>query len=144
MNILKIKKYSLIVFLASLSMWLFAGIIHEIIFEKFFKSHAGAAHEGTIIIFIAYLVLTLLMTYIFTKLKIGTNLLIEGLKFGGLIGLLWVFPHELALAGAHDKPLLYVFANAVIHIVEQGFGGLVIAFLYGKFILNPNKQTGAI
>jgi len=45
---------------------------------------------------------------------------IEGLKFGALIGLLWVFPHDLAMAGAHGDSLSYVFKNAILHIVEQG------------------------
>ena len=39
----------------------------------------------------------------------------------------------MLLAGAHGESISYAFKNAVWHIVEQGFGGVVIGFVYGKF-----------
>ncbi len=51
-----------------------------------------------------------------------------------VIGLLWVFPHGLAMAGAHGDSISYVFKNAAWHVVEQGVGGIVIGLVYGKLL----------
>ena len=58
--------------------------------------------------------------------------MISGLVFGALIGILWVFPHELAMVGAHGEPLAYVFKNAAWHAVEQGLGGIVVGLSYRR------------
>jgi len=55
-----------------------------------------------------------------------------GLKLGLLVGVLWVFPHALAMAGAHDRSLVYVFKNAAWHLIEQGLGGIAIGLIYGR------------
>jgi hypothetical protein len=74
---------------------------------------------------------------------------VEGLRFGVLIGLLWVFPHELAMAGAHGDSISYVLKNAAWHVVAQGVGGIFIGLLYGKVQaaapeeLAPAKQSGS-
>lgn len=48
------------------------------------------------------------------------------------MGITWVFPHELAMAGAHaGTSIPYVFQNSAWHLVEQGLGGLVISFVLG-------------
>jgi len=49
----------------SISMWLLAGLWHEIIMEQFYKTETDATHQGTGIIFLAYVILGLLMAYIF-------------------------------------------------------------------------------
>ena len=63
----------------------------------------------------------------------------EGLRFGVLIGLLWVFPHGLAMAGAHGKSIAYVFKNTAWHLIEQGVGGIIIALVYGRRSQPPSS-----
>lgn len=113
-------------------MWALAGLWHKIVAVAFYTQETHASHEGVGIILTAYLILALLMAYLFPVSKLGTQPIATGLVFGSIIGLLWVFPHELAMAGAHGKPLGYVFKNAGWHIVEQGIGGLVIALVVTK------------
>ena len=113
-------------------MWAVAGLWHQVIMKQFYASETQATHEGTGIIFIAYLVLGLIMSYLYSKQQHGSEPLKEGLIFGVVMGLLWVFPHELAMSGAHGEPLPYVFKNALWHMVEQAFGGLVIAWVYQR------------
>ena len=113
-------------------MWLLAGLWHKIVAVAFYSAETEATHEGTGIIFVAYLVLALLMTYLFSYYTKGEQPVVEGLKFGVILGLLWVFPHELAMAGAHGESLPYVFKNAIWHMVEQGLGGIIIALVYKK------------
>lgn len=129
---MKAKKLLLSTFAGGLGMWLLAGLWHEVIVAQFYAAETHATHEGTIIILFAYLILGLIMAYIYPLGYRGGKPAFQGLKFGILIGLLWVFPHELAMAGAHDTSILYVFKNAIWHMVEQGFGGIIVAYIYGK------------
>lgn len=83
-----------------------------------------------------YLLLTsysrcLCLIYILLIYKDETPVL-NGLKFGMIIGALWVFPHGLAMAGAHGDSILYIFKNTAWHMVEQGIGGIVVAFVYSR------------
>ena len=114
-------------------MWLLAGLWHKIILVNFYEAEKGATHEGTLIIFIAYLVLGLLMTYLYRRGYKGDAPVMEGLLLGTVVGILWVFPNELVRAGAHGDSLSYVFINAAWHIIEQGSGGLLVGILYKKF-----------
>lgn len=113
-------------------MWLLAGLWHKLIMVQFYVDKTEATHEGTGIILLAYLILAALMAWLYPRVYKDGQPAIEGLKFGIVIGLLWVFPHELAMAGAHGDSIVYVFQNAVWHIVEQGVGGIVIGVVYDK------------
>ncbi|MDH5445527.1 MAG: hypothetical protein OEY52_08205 [Gammaproteobacteria bacterium] len=120
-------------FVSALCMWLLAGLWHKVIAVQFYTRETGAQHEGTVIILIAYIILALLMVYLYGFYRIKKDSLIQAFLFGVVIGLLWVFPHELAMAGAHGESVRYVFINAAWHMVEQGVGGLVIALISKRF-----------
>jgi hypothetical protein len=132
---MKIKKLVIATMAAGISMWLLAGLWHEILMDKFYKGETEATHEGTGIIFLAYIVLGILMAYIYPLGYKGGKPTIEGLRFGLIIGLLWVFPHELVMAGAHGDSIFYVIKNALWHMIEQGLGGIIIGTIYGKGVV---------
>jgi len=117
---------------SALTMMLVAGLWHEIIMAEFYASAGHGSHEGRGIILIGYIILAGFMTYLYPLLHKSGRPLIEGIKFGCIIGLLWVLPHELIMAGAHGDAIGYVFFNAAWHMVEQGVGGIVIALIYAK------------
>ncbi len=129
---MNLKKFVQATLTGSITMWLLAGLWHEVIMAAFYTKETQATHEGTGIIFLAYIVLGMLMAYIYPLGYKGGKPTIEGLKFGVVIGLLWVFPHELAMAGAHGESISYVIKNAVWHMVEQGVGGIVIGLIYAR------------
>lgn len=129
---MNIKKFTLATLAGGAAMWALAGLYHKLLMAKFYTGETGATHEGTGIIFLAYMVLSVLMAYIYPLGYKGRRPAVEGLRFGMLIGLLWVFPHELAMAGAHGNSISYVFKNAVWHMIEQGFGGIIIGLVYGR------------
>ena len=115
-----------------ISMWLLAGLWHEVIMAQFYAAETQATHEGTFIILVAYLVLGALMAYMYPLGYKGGRPVVEGLRFGMLIGVIWVFPHELAMAGAHGDPLVYVFKNAAWDMAGQGLGGFIVALVYSR------------
>ena len=125
------KKFMLSTLACGITMWVVAGIWHNVIMANFYnKQHAE--HEDIALLIIAYLILAMFMSYLYPLFNKLENRALNGLLFGGIIGLLWVFPHELAMAGAHGTSILYVIKNATWHIVEQGIGGIVIAFIFGQ------------
>ena len=61
----------------------------------------------------------MLMAYLYPKGYSEGSPVGEGLKFGILIGLIWILPLGLIL-------------DAVWHLVEEGAGGIVIGLVYGR------------
>ncbi len=128
---MELKKWALATVAGGAGMWVLAGLWHMLIVPRFYVVENHASHEGTGLILLAYLVLGLLMAALYPLYRKGRPVL-DGLMFGLVIGLLWVFPHELAMAGAHGEPLPYVFKNAAWHLVEQGLGGIMIGLVFGR------------
>lgn len=123
------KKTLFATVIGSFSMWILAGIWHTILAVHFYKNETNAEHEGLTVILLAYLILGFLMAYIYLKFH-RNNSKLEGFYFGAIMGVLWVFPHELAMAGAHGESISYVLKNGLWHIIEQGFGGMIISIVY--------------
>ena len=112
-------------------MWITAGFWHNLILPGIDKN-IHAHHEGLVTGLVAYIILALIMSYIYPLGYKGKTPLWEGLKFGIIIGILWVFPHGLAMAGVHETSIIYEIKNMLYHIFEQGIGGIIIGFIYGR------------
>jgi hypothetical protein len=132
---MQLKKFVISVLAGSLSMWLLAGLWHKVIMAQYYAAVHNTTHEGTGIILTAYLILGIFMAYLYPLVYKGGRPTVEGLKFGMIIGLLWVFPHELLAAGAHGSSISYVLKNAVLHMFEQGIGGIIIGIIYGRQLM---------
>lgn len=133
------KKFLQATLAGGITMWILAGLWHELVMASFYTSETHAKHEGIGIILLAYILLGLLMAYLYPLAYRGGQPLREGVRFGAIVGILWVLPHELAMAGAHGESISYVFKNAAWHTIEQGIGGIVIGFVYGG--LNITRRT---
>lgn len=129
---MNVKKFTLAALGGGVVMWVLAGLWHELLMARFYAGDTHATHEGIGIIFLAYIVLGALMAYLYPLGFKGGHPIVEGLRFGVVIGILWVFPHELAMVGAHGGSILYVLKNAAWHLVEQGVGGIIIGLVYGR------------
>lgn len=81
---------------------------------------------------IAYIILAFLMSIIYSWMNKSAKPIIDGLKLGVLVGILWVFPHGLAMAAAHGTSIPYEIKNTLWHIFEQGIGGGIIALVFIK------------
>ena len=131
---MKIKKLILVTLVGGFGMWIVAGLWHNLIMANLYND-VHATHDGIGLLLIAYFILALLMAYMYPLGYKGNGPLKEGLRFGALIGLLWVFPHGIAMVAAHgDNTIAYVIKNSLWHMVEQGIGGVIIAIIYGKNI----------
>jgi demethylmenaquinone methyltransferase/2-methoxy-6-polyprenyl-1,4-benzoquinol methylase len=118
---------------SGLGMWITGGLWHNLILPNI-TSNNEAHHEGLGITLIAYFILAFLMTFLFSRISKTDNLIIYGLKLGVLVGVLWVFPHGLAMAGTHDTSIVYEIKNTMYHIFEQGTGGIIIGWIYSIFL----------
>jgi len=125
MTILKLTSSTI---LGGFAMWITAGLWHNLILPSL-NHNIEAHHKGLGLMLLAYLILAFLMTIVYSfKLKTSKPV-VEGIKVGMIIGILWVFPHGLAMAGAHDTSITYEIKNAIYHMFEQGLGGIVIAYI---------------
>jgi len=136
----KLTRLTIAVFVGGFAMWVIAGLWHNLILP-FFSKDIEAHHEGLFLMLIAYFILSFLMTYIYLISYRGGNRVLAGLKIGIVVGILWVFPHGLAMAGAHGTSVLYEINNALWHIIEQGLGGIIIAIIIGKINEVVNIST---
>lgn len=115
--------------ISGLGMWIIAGLWHNLILPSV-NENIHPHHEGIVIMLMAYLILGLLMSYVYSLLNREPSRLFNGLRLGIIAGILWVFPHGLAMAGVHNTSIAYEIQNAIWHIVEQGIGGIIIAFVH--------------
>ena len=125
------KKIILAILLSGFGMWVVAGIWHNLIMANLYKDE-HATHDGIGLLLVAYFILAAFMTYLYPHIYKGKKPVVNGLKLGIIIGLLWIFPHGLAMAGAHGDSIIYVIKNSIWHMVEQSIGGVIIALVYGK------------
>lgn len=110
-----------------LAMWVVAGLYHNLVLPLV-NPDVDAHHDGLAVMLYAYFILAGLMVSLYPTTQ-GGNRLARGLLFGATIGVLWTFPHGLALAGIHGTSILYEVLNSLWHMVEQGIGGLLVALM---------------
>ncbi len=127
----KLLKLFLATLAGGLGMWIIAGLWHNFILPSI-DENVQAHHDGLLLMLIAYLILAFLMAYIYSFSLRKSKPIIDGLKIGVVVGILWVFPHGLVMAGAHDTSIIYEIKNTFWHMFEQGIGGIIIALIYGK------------
>lgn len=100
---------------------------HEVSLARFDTEEACTSHQGAGVIFVAYLLLAGFMAHLYSLVYKGGRPLVEGTH-------LWVFPHDLAMAGAHGTFLTYVKKNAGWHIAKHVVGGVAMALIYDYYI----------
>lgn len=130
------KKLLLSTLAGGIGMWIIGGLWHNLILPSVNDS-IEVHHDGLGLTLIAYFILAFLMAYIYFLIYNGNFTVINGLKLGVLIGILWVFPHGLAMAGTHDTSIIYEFKNTFYHMFEQGIGGIVISLVF-KYPIRHN------
>ena len=136
-------KKILYAWLAGAAVMLFLGFLwHTVILGDFYDTHLAAAARDEpkmSFIILGYLVLALLMAYMFPLGYKGGSAVTEGLRFGILIGLLWILPLQLVFHGLLNIGLAGGLVDASWHVVEEGVGGIIIAIVYGKGVTSGSS-----
>ena len=123
------KKMVIVSFVAGIGMWIVGGLWHNLILPAVDNS-IHPHHQGLGIVLIAYVILGLLMSYLYT-LSFGDNKSWKnGVLIGVMVGVLWVFPHGLSMAATHGTSIIYEFKNTLYHVFEQGIGGVLVFWVF--------------
>ena len=134
-----VKKLLIGAVVAFAVMFLLSYLWHVVLMADFYQSNTGevgAVDRETPMFFyigLGYLSLCLVMAYIYPKGAEGDSHIMDGIKFGAIMGFLWIVPLSSVLYGATiitSKTL--VFGDGLYHIVEGAIGGALIAMVYGK------------
>jgi hypothetical protein len=121
---MKVKKFIIATLAAFVVMFLLGGLWHVTLLGDFYTAQTE--------VLLGVLILAFLMALVYPIGYKGGSPVREGLRFGVLIGLIWILPWSVIIHGIWKYPLLCVIVDSVWHIVEQGIGGLIIGIIYGK------------
>lgn len=130
------KKFLLATVSGLVVMFLLSWLGHEVIISGMLETDPmePIARETPLVlgIVVAYLVIALLMAYIYPRGIEGESVFGNGIRFGVLMGLFLSLPISLILFSTlEDVSFGRVIAESVWHMIEQGTGGVVIAYIYG-------------
>lgn len=131
------KKYLLATITGLIVMFVLAYVGHTLLLESMFESSPmdAIAKEMPSIpgIAVAYLVLSLLMAYMYPKGVEGGSVMGNGLRFGLLVGLLFSVPISIIMYSTIEGgTVTMIVAEGVWHMIEQGAGGIAMAYVYGS------------
>jgi len=127
------KKFSMAVVGGFIAMFIPGGLWHMLIMKDFYNKYGGdsaLAEPNMIFIILGVLILAALMAYMYPQGYKGGSPVKEGLRFGVVIGLLWILLYNVIMIGVMGTAKTLVVVDALWHIFEQGIGGIVIGYVY--------------
>ena len=136
------KKLLIATVASAVTMFVVGGLTHLVIFKDLLLSLKGAtadinrAEPLLSITILALLILAFIMSYMYPKGVEGSDKIMQGLKFGVIISLLWFLPCNLIeYSMTTVLSLKSILFDVVLHAIEQGLGGVAIALVYGNLPL---------
>lgn len=140
------KKFFLATLIGLVVMFLLGWLGHAVLMESMFESSPmeSVERETPLIwgIAVAYLVLALIMAYMYPKGIEGESVFGNGLRFGVVIGLLTSVPVSIIIFSTIEGgSFTMIVAEGVWHMIEQGAGGVAIAYVYGIPSSNPDFMS---
>ena len=130
-----LKKMLFAIIASFVAMFALSGLWHTFFMADFYATDrptVAFAEPKMQFVVLGYFILALLMAYIYPLGYKGGSSVTEGLKFGILIGLLWMLPEAVVLFGVFESSGTVLVVDAIWHLVEQGIGGIVIGLVYGS------------
>lgn len=133
------KRFVLATLAAFFVMFALAGVFNQILIKDFVRNNIASSilreTPVTSSIVLGYLLLSVFMSYLYPIFaRPGQSTLVQGVKFGALMGLLWMFPFNLVLHGNYNFPAVALLIDTGWALLEQGLGGVVIALVYGSTV----------
>lgn len=86
-------------------------------------------------VMLAYALVAFIMSYMYPIGYKGGSPVVEGIRFGVVMGVMFSLPREMVIYGTLHPAglgLRYMAIETVWHAIEQGVGGAVIGLIYGR------------
>ncbi|MFH1569494.1 MAG: hypothetical protein ABIL09_15970 [Gemmatimonadota bacterium] len=134
-----IRKLIASTLLGAVVMGVLAGGWHLVLMGAYYREEVAGLRQvfRLDVLALAYLVLAALMAVIYPKGYAGGAPLVEGFRFGVVMGLIAALPHSMVLFAVSDAISgSAVLGDAAWHMVEQGAGGAAIGLVYGRAFLD--------
>ena len=139
---MKIIKQILIALVTTLSIFAANSIWYAVIMRSFYENSQGSwmqvsrEHPSIPVIILGMFVLSMLMTILYPRVRMGiNNPMLANLAFGMLIGLIYVFPSSLYYYGTTNFLAFGPMAMDVCwHMIEEGIAGIVLGALYQRYM----------
>lgn len=129
------KKFILAALVSLVAMYLISSLWYMVIMKDFYAdnfSEVQRAEFNMIWITVGYIFYALLLAYIYPIGYQGGVPLIEGLRFGLLMGLLIAVPVGLVNQGVWKITLSGTIVEMIYQVVEKSIAGIFIGLIYGK------------
>lgn len=118
---------------------------HEYFMADFYIEHSERLRNPAIdirVFAVAYIIVTFLMTFLYTNWQKSKRPLIDGLLLGLVTGLLWSLPAPLIdVAYGVGVSLGGIFIDSGWQMLEEGVGGAVMAWSYQYLSLRSKTKT---
>ncbi|MGC8204038.1 hypothetical protein ACP2AV_15195 [Aliiroseovarius sp. PTFE2010] len=118
-------------FAAATVMWIFAGFWHNDLGPGLLNgtgTHLSA--KSLSLTFLAFAILASIFARVYSLLPEDRRTVIAGLRIGVYGGIIWSFPHALLTGAGAGEPIAPVLLHTLVHMVEEGLGGTVMALIY--------------
>jgi hypothetical protein len=109
-------------------------LLHGVLLGSFFLQHLGPpkSEPRAVVLAMAVLLYPASMTYLYRLAYRGGNPLVEGLRLGAIVGLLFVLPLNLVHTTYLGASMTLVLVDTPLHVVEQGLMGAIIGWVAGR------------
>ncbi len=139
---MKTAKLLLVSLGVTLSIFTTNSLWYAVIMRGFYENSQGSwmqvsrEHPSIPVIVLGMFVLSVLMTVLYPKVRLGIQSpILANLVFGMLIGLIYVLPSSLYYFGTTNFLAFGPMAmDAGWHMVEEGIAGIVLGTLYTRFM----------
>jgi len=139
---MKLVKSLLISLGVALSIFATNSLWYAVIMRGFYENSQGSwmqvsrEHPSIPVIILGMFVLSMLMTVLYPKVRMGIKSpVLANLVFGMLIGLIYVLPSGLYYFGTTNFLAFGPMAmDTSWHMIEEGIAGVVLGALYQRFM----------
>ena len=139
---MKVSKLIMAWLAGFVAMLLLSGLWYEILMPNVYSAQFATIERTAplyTLVVIGYLMGTFLLAYIYPIGYKGKAPIVEGVKFGVLMGLVIAFPAGLVLYGAHMVPISVTLLDVLYQVVEKIIGGIIIGLIYGTSVTAETK-----
>ena len=126
---------------AFVAMFVLSYLWHEIIMADYYASNTPQLTRDEFIVPLiaaGYVVLAIVMAYMYPLGYKGGSAMVEGFRFGAVVGVLVWLSTNLVYTAIWNYPMGTALVDSAWHVVEEGIGGMAIALVFAR---GTNEHT---